>query len=462
MNYNFDVTVIGGGPGGYVAAIQAGKAGKRVCLIERDTLGGTCLNMGCIPTKVFLRTCKILNEVKFSKGLGLTGAELSEVSVDMKALQQRKHAVIKQLINGISALLDHYKVSVIFGTASFKGPHSILVGKESITSEYFVIATGSSAYIPDSIKISGINNIIGSKEFLELDHIPESMIILGGGVIGLEFAYIMNTLGCKTCVIEIADRILPAVDEDISSIVFRQMEKNGIAFFLGANVQAISGNEVSFFHGGMLKKLDASCVLFAMGRKPQLEELDIKAAGIDIGLTAMVCNETMRTNVSNIYAVGDVVGKSMLAQTAFYEATVAIKNICGEFKTVDYGKIPYCVYTNPEIACIGLDELSAKKKYGSENIKVGRFPMRANSKSIIENDINGLVKVIVEKRFGEILGVHMCGNNVTEMISGITVAMNSEATADEFIDSLYPHPSVSEAIGEAFLAAWTGKAIHNI
>lgn len=462
MGYNFDVTVIGGGPGGYVAAIQAGKSGKMVCLIEKDKLGGTCLNMGCIPTTVFLRACKTLNAIKCREFTDLTGADFTDITIDMKALQQRKAAVSNQLVNGVSALLSNYNVTVIHGTASFQGPHSISVGKEIITSEYFVIASGSGAYIPDSIKISGENRILGSREFLELDEVPESMIILGGGVIGLEFAYIMNTLGCKICILELAERILPAVDEDISDIVYRQLEKSGITFFLGAELQSIDGNAVSFFHQGMPKEIEASCLLHAMGRKPYMQNLNPEAAGLSLDHSVLVCDETMRTSVPNIYAVGDVTGKSMLAQTAFYEAVAAVKNICGEHKTVDYSRIPYCVHTSPEIACIGLDESSAKEKYGEGNIKVGKFPLRANGKSIVENDFDGFVKVIIEKNFGEILGVHMCGNNVTEMIYGIAVAMRSEATADEFINSVYPHPSVSEAIGEAFWDAWTGKAIHNI
>ena len=458
MDYSYDLAIIGGGPGGYVAGIKAAQMGKKVCVIEKDRVGGTCLNSGCIPTKVMIKTAKILSEIREASAFAIDGVDPQKLSVSMPRLQERKKTVVGQLTGGIGGLLRANKVEHISGSACFADAHTIKVGERAITSRHIIVATGSKAIIPSFIALEGDNCVLTSAEALELDHIPDRVAIVGGGVIGVEFAYILNKLGSKVTVLELADRILPMVDREVSAMAQKRMEKDGVKFFLGAKVGRVKNNMVICELGGKEQSIQADAVLMAVGRAPNTDGLGAEGIGIEMNRGAIKVDGSMRTNIENIYAIGDVCGKVMLAHTASHEGLTALSVIYGgSHQTINYERIPSCIYLEPEIACIGLSEEEAKKRH--DNVKVGRFPLAANGKSLLEGDTDGIFKVITEGTHGEILGVHLYGKHATEMIFGISSAMTGELTADEILSGIFPHPTVSEALQESFMAA-VGKAIH--
>lgn len=288
---------------------------------------------------------------------------------------------------------------------------------------------------------------------------PASVAIIGGGVIGVEFAFLLNKLGSKVTVLELMDRILPMVDAQVSALAQKRMEREGISFCLGAKVEKVKDNTVHYELNGKPCTVAAGMVLMAVGRVPNVEGLNAEGIGLDFDRKAIKTDARLRTNIPNIYAIGDVNGKAMLAHTASHEGMVAVANLCRQEARMDYGRIPSCIYLEPEIACIGMTEAQAREKHG-ENVKVGTFSMAANGKSLVEGDTDGLFKVITEGRTGEILGVHLYGTHVTDMIGEVSVAMAAEATAEELIHAIHPHPTFNEALGEAFMAAWNGKAIN--
>ena len=457
--YDFDILVIGGGPGGYVAAIKAAREGKKVCIAERGNFGGVCLNEGCIPTKTLIKTANTLHEVKEAAAFGIEGVTPSAVTVSMEKLQKRKQGVVQALVGGVRGLLRGNKVTVKEGAASFVDVHTVAIAGEKVTFEYAIIATGSNVLIPSFIKQEGTNRILTSREALDIDHVPASVAIVGGGVIGVEFAYLFNRLGSTVTVLELMENILPMVDEDVSGMAKKRLEKDGVAFHMGAKVHTVRDNTVLFEKGGKAGSVKADCVLMAVGRVPNTEGLGAETIGIAFEKAAIKTDGRLRTNIANIYAIGDVNGKVMLAHTASHEGIVAVETILGKRIPMDYAKIPSCIYLDPEIACIGLTEKQAKEQ--GRQVKIGTFPMAANGKSLIEGDTDGIAKVIVDAEFGEILGVHLYGKHVTDMIAELSVAMTMEATAEEIMHSIHPHPTVSEALPEAFMAAY-GKAIHRM
>ena len=426
-SYDYEVIVIGAGPGGYETAIKSAQSGKKTAIVE----------------------------AKFA----ISGVDQSALKVDMKKLQERKNGVVKTLTTGVQGLLRANKVTIINGHASFVDTHTIEVEGKTYTSEYFIIATGSDTFMPPFIPLEGNTNVITSREALNIDKLPESIAIIGGGVIGIEFAHVFSHLGSKVTVLELMDHILPMVDEEVSDMAKKRMEKNGVTFYNGAKVQKVKDNSVIYEYNGEEKSVEAEVVLMAVGRVANTDGLNAEGIGIEFEKKAIKTDGYMHTNIPNIYAIGDVNGKVMLAHTASHEGFVAVADICGEGgHEMDYGRIPSCIYLDPEIACIGLTEKQAKEK--SYDIQVGKFPMMANGKSLVEGDTDGIVKVILDKELGEILGVHLYGKHVTDMIGEISVAMNLEATAEEVIGAIHPHPTVSEVMPEAFMAAFYGRAIN--
>ena len=453
----YDITIIGAGPGGYVAAIAAAQQKKRVCIIERAKEGGVCLNEGCIPTKTLIKTVRLANAVKKAGDFGINGIDESKISIDMEKLQTRKKAVVSQLTAGVKGLLIGNGVTIINGTAAFKDKNTVVVGENEVSSDYFIIATGSNARLPAFIKTEGKNNIITSREALETVAVPQKLAIIGGGAIGIEFAYIFSNLGAEVVVFELMEQILPMADTEIVAMVRERLEKTGVRIFTGAKVQAVRNNTICFEHDGKSLEENAECVLMAVGRSPNTEGLNTGAVGLRLEKGAIITDGTMKTNIENIYAVGDVNGVSMLAHTASHEGMIAVKNICGQKKdTLDYSRVPSCIYLEPEIACIGMTEAQAREK---REVKVGRFPLAGNGKALVESETEGVVKVILDAHTDEILGFHMYGIHATDMIGEIAAAMTAEATAWEIINAIHPHPTVSESIPEAFMSAY-GKAIH--
>ena len=456
VDYDFDVFVIGGGPGGYVAAIKAAQNGKKVAIAEMDAMGGTCLNRGCIPTKALLKSVETLNEVKEAYKFGVTGLDTSKTTLDFEKVQERKSEVVGQLVGGVGMLLQKNGVTILNGKATLEDKNTISINDDKYTSKNIIIATGSSIKsLP--IEIDKKMNVITSDEALNMNECPKDIVIIGGGVIGIEIAFFLSGAGSKVTVVEFLPNILPMVDEEISDMVQSDLEASGIKIYTGAAVNKIKANGVVFEKDGKEEEIKTSTVLMAVGRGPRLDGIDCEKLGIMTMKGAISTDEYMRTTVPNIYAIGDVNGKVMLAHTASAEGLVAVDNICGHTKKMKYDNIPSAIYIQPQIASTGLTEKAAKKKYG--NIKVGKFPMVGNGKSKVMGDERGVIKIITEAKYGEIVGVHSYCFNASDMITEGVMAIDLEATAEEMINVIHPHPTVSEAYHEAFHAVHD-KAIH--
>ncbi|KEI99556.1 dihydrolipoamide dehydrogenase [Clostridium botulinum A2B3 87] len=459
------LVVIGGGPGGYVAAIRGAQLGAEVTLIEKEKLGGTCLNVGCIPTKVLLHSSELLNEVKEAKALGI---ELNgEVKVNWPQLQNRKNTVVNTLVSGVSSLLEHNKVKVINGIAAFEGKSSIKVTKdqgesENIQFDNVIISSGSVPFIPP-IEGRELEGVIDSTGALSLDSIPKSMVIIGGGVIGIEFANIFNSLGCKVTVIEMLPFILPPVDREISEILKEKLKKDGIDIYNNCKVTKIQNNnenlKVSFEEDNSKLNIEAQKVLIAVGRRANISNLNLESTGVSIEKGYISVNDNMETNIKGIYAIGDCTGKNMLAHVASDQGIIAVENIMGENKKMDYKTVPACVYTKPELASVGLTEEQAKEN--GIDYKVGKFPLIYNGKSLIMNDTEGFIKIIADKKYEEILGVHILGPRATDLITEAALALRLEATLEEIITTVHAHPTIGEAMKEAALAV-NKEAIHMV
>ena len=453
--YDYDIAVIGGGPGGYVAAIKGAQMGKKTVIFEKEKVGGTCLNVGCIPTKALLRSAQALKEVKEAGKFGVINME-GAPDLDFAKVQARKQGVIGQLVGGVEGLLRGNDATLKKAEAVLTDPHTIQAGGETITAENIIIATGSQAKsLP--ITIDPAAKVLTSKEMLDISEKPDSVAVIGGGVIGIEFAYFLAVIGVKVTVVEFLDRILPMVDEEITSQVTAHLQDLGIEIYTSAKVTEVKSGAVVFEKDGTLQETACDQVLMAVGRGPDLTGIDTEALGIETSRGAIVTDAQLRTSVPNIYAIGDVNGKAMLAHTASMEGIVAVETICGEKASMDYDKIPSAIYIEPEIASIGLTEKQAKEKYGE--IKVGRFPLMANGKAKVAGEERGLAKVICEAKYGEIVGVHLYCIHATDMIAEASVAMKLEATAEEVAMAIHPHPTVSEIMHETMHAVG-GRAIH--
>ncbi|HDK7173921.1 TPA: dihydrolipoyl dehydrogenase [Clostridium botulinum] len=459
------LVVIGGGPGGYVAAIRGAQLGAEVTLIEKEKLGGTCLNVGCIPTKVLLHSSELLHEVKEAKALGIEVNE--EVKVNWPQLQNRKNTVVNTLVSGVSSLLEHNKVKVINGTATFEEKSSIKVTKdqgesENIQFDNVIISSGSVPFIPP-IKGKELEGVIDSTGALSLDSIPKSIVIIGGGVIGIEFANIFNSLGCKVTVIEMLPFILPPVDREISQILKEKLKKDGIDIYNNCKVTKIENSnenlKVSFEEANSKLNIEAQKVLIAVGRRANISNLNLESTGVYIEKGYISVNDSMETNIKGIYAIGDCTGKNMLAHVASDQGIIAVENIMGKNKKMDYKTVPACVYTKPELASVGLTEEQAKER--SIDYKVGKFPLIYNGKSLIMNDTEGFIKIIADKKYEEVLGVHILGPRATDLITEAALALRLEATLEEIITTVHAHPTIGEAMKEAALAV-NKEAIHMV
>lgn len=454
--YDYEIAVIGGGPGGYVAAIKAAQMGKKTVIIEKENFGGTCLNVGCIPTKALLRSAQALNDVKEADKFGVINTEITNIDLDLVKVQDRKKGIIKQLVGGVQGLVKGNGATIKNGVGTLVDAHTIKVGDETITTENVIIATGSQAKsLP--IKIDPAAKVLTSKEMLDISEKPASVAVIGGGVIGIEFAYFLASIGVDVTVVEFLDRILPMVDEEITAQVTANLQKMGIKINTSAKVTEVTADSVKFEKDGTVQEVKCEQVLMAVGRGPDLTGIDTESLGIKTERGAIVTDDKLRTSVPGVYAIGDVNGKAMLAHTASMEGIIAVETICGKNVTMDYSKIPSAIYIEPEIASIGLTEKQAKEKYGE--IKVGRFPLMANGKAKVAGEERGLAKVITEAKYGEIVGVHLYCIHATDMIAEASVAMKLEATAEEVAMAIHPHPTVSEIMHETMHAVG-GRAIH--
>ncbi|HBE9110038.1 dihydrolipoyl dehydrogenase [Clostridioides difficile] len=452
-NHDYDVVVIGGGPGGYLSALKAALLGGRVALVEENILGGTCLNRGCIPTKTYIKTAEILEEID---QLSKRGVKVTvDKEQDIKKAIKYKNRVVKKLTAGVGGLLKSRDVEVFNLKASVKEEHKVILSDGKVLdTENIIIATGSKVRI---LPIKGIesNLIITSTEALDLETVPEELVIIGGGVIGCEFAEIFNSRGSKVTIVEMEDRVIPRMDKELSESLKYSLSKKGINVLTKKKVSEFKeeGNNILVCIEGE-QPIKADLCLYAIGREANLsgiEDLDIK---IDKG--SIVVNSKMETSIPSIYAVGDVTGGVMLAHAAFKMGEVAASNALGLNKEVDLGALPSCVYTIPEVASVGITEEDARKKY---NVKVGKFNFAGNGRALASGQEQGYVKVVADAKYGEILGIHMFGCGVAELINHAASFKALEIPTDEASELIFGHPCTSEALMEA-LADVNGECLH--
>lgn len=447
------VAVIGGGPGGYIAAIRAAQLGAKVTLIEKDKLGGTCVNVGCIPTKALIHSADFYREVQNSSHMGI----IAEANVDWEKVQANKNKITTGLSKGIASLMMSNKIKVVTGAAEFISPSRLKVIKgdgteETVEADRIIIASGSVPAIPP---IPGIDNknCIDSTGALNLPEIPKSMVIIGGGVIGIEFASLYNAFGTKVTVIEMLPKLLPMMDGELAAIARNQLVKSGIEIHTEAQVLAIEdcsqGAKVKVSMNGKEEYFDAEKILVAVGRLIVTSSLRLENAGIANERGRIIVDEKQHTNIANIYAIGDCIGKVMLAHTASAQGEVAAENAMGIESVYDESTNPSCVYIHPEFAGVGLTEEKAKDQ--NINYVVGKFPLIANAKSRIMGCSNGVIKIIADAKYKEILGVHIIGPRATDIIAEGALAIRLEATVEELISTIHAHPTVAEAIREAAL-----------
>ncbi|MCD6486220.1 MAG: dihydrolipoyl dehydrogenase [Syntrophobacterales bacterium] len=442
------ITIIGGGTGGYPAAIRAARMGAEVTLIEKDLLGGVCLNRGCIPTKSLLQTANVINTMKKSEVFGVM---CKGYNVDFNAVMNRKKMVSNQLSDGVKKLLTLKNVRVIEGTAALVDDKTVEIKEtgEKVKSDAILIATGST---PAKIPIEGMDgpDVLNSNDVLEMKSLPKSVVIIGGGVISCEFARFLSTVGTDVTILELMPNIIPEMDMEITSILHAILEASGIKIFTNANVKKITHkkgvNTVNYGLEGKDYTVKSEKIISTVGRKPDLDALNVAGLGIATEKGAIVVNEYMETNVPGIYAAGDITGGIMLAHVSTAEGECAVRNAMGEVTQMSYRVVPSCIYTDPEIASVGFTEKQAAE---IADIKVGRFPFRGNGKAMVINKTEGMVKVISEKKYGEILGVHIIGPHATDMISEAVLGMSMEMTEEELAHAIHPHPTLSEAVMEA-------------
>lgn len=460
--HEIDVVIIGGGPGGYVAAIKGAHLGLRVVLIEKDKLGGVCLNRGCIPTKALVSTAEMLNHLQRAEEFGI---QVKDYSFDFPAIMKRKDLITQRLSFGVGQLMKANQIRVIRGEGQIIEPGTVEVldaegQKEIIKTRNIIIATGSKVM---RLPIPGIDNegVITSDDALSLSELPSKMIIIGGGVVGIEFAGIFNTLGVEVTVVEMLPRILLPIDEEIARRLAQLLKRKGIEILTDCKVKEIKKNhqnlEVLVSTTDGEKKLETEKVLLAAGRLPDLGGIDVQRLGIELDGKAIKVDEKMKTNIPGIYAVGDVVGKIMLAHVASREGIVAVENIAGKEVLMDYRVVPNCVFSMPEVASVGLTEEEARKE--DNNIKISKFPFMANGKALGMGETEGMVKMIVNADTSELLGVHILGAHASDLIAEGTLALSLDATAFEIVNTIHAHPTLAETIAEA-AEGLIGKPIH--
>ena len=460
---NYDVIVIGSGPGGYVTAIRASQLGFKTAIIEKESLGGICLNWGCIPTKALLKSAQVFEYLNHSKEYGISA---DNIKADFNAVVKRSRDVADGMSKGIQFLMKKNKIDVIMGTATVKAGKKVEVkaadGKlTTLDGKHIIIATGARSRVLPNLPQDG-KKIIGYREAMSLTKQPKSMVVVGSGAIGVEFAYFYATMGTKVTIVEFMPNIVPVEDEEVSKQLEKSFKKIGIEIMTEASVESVDTKGADCKVNVKTKTgnvtLDAEIVLSAVGIQANIENLGLEALGIKTDKGKIVTDKYYATNVPGYYAIGDCVGGQALAHVASAEGITCVEKIAGvHTEAIDYGNIPGCTYCQPEVASVGLTEKQAKEK--GYTLKVGKFPFSASGKASASGAKDGFIKLIFDAKYGELLGAHMIGANVTEMIAEIVAVRKLETTGHELIKTVHPHPTMSEAIMEAAAAAY-GEVIH--
>jgi dihydrolipoamide dehydrogenase len=461
---SFDLVVLGGGPGGYVAAIRAAQLGMQTAVVEREHLGGICLNWGCIPTKALLRTSELYHLMHHLDQFGLSA---KEISFDAAKVVARSRAVAKQLSNGVAYLLRKNKVTVFDGEGKLAGAGKLAVAKDGklvadLAAKHIIVATGARARSLPGLEPDG-KLVWTYKEAMVPAAIPKSLLVVGSGAIGIEFASFYRDMGAEVTVVEVLERVLPVEDEEISAFARKSFEKQGIKIHTSATVKSLKRGRANVTAqieaGGKAFEVTAERVILAIGITGNVEEIGLEGTGVKVERSHIVADEWLRTGEPGVYAIGDVVGPPWLAHKAMHEGVICVEHIAGlnDVHPLDTRNIPGCTYCRPQVASVGLTEKAARE--AGHEVRVGHFPFIGNGKAIASGEPEGMVKTVFDAKTGELLGAHMVGAEVTELIQGYAIAKTLETTEAELIRTIFPHPTISETMHEAVLVAY-GRALH--
>ena len=457
---NYDIVVVGGGPGGYVAAIKASQLGSKVALVEGDRIGGVCLNYGCIPTKTLLRSAKLYQDLMHAESFGIDIDRPEDVKVNWANLMKRKDGVVGKIVGGVEQLVKFNKIDVYKGYGRALDANTVVVGDETLKAKNLILATGSSVMVPE---IEGLKaamesgHVIDSTGAINLENQPKTITILGGGVIAVEFATLFNSLGTKVTVIQRSDVILKMLDADVRNTIQRHLTSIGVEIVTSAKIDKIDGGTVHYSVDGKTMSVTSDKILSSLGRVPNLKGFE--SLGIKVDKRGVVVDNHMETSVKGVYAIGDMCGKMMLAHVASAEGIVAAEAIHGSRNTIDYNKVPSCIYSFPEVGVIGYSEEAAVA--AGYDVGTSTFPLSANGKAVAEGETTGFVKIVHDKKYGEVIGVHIVASHATDMIAEAAVSMELEGTIYDIAKTVHPHPTLSEIVMEAAHGA-VDKPIHII
>jgi len=455
-----DVTIIGTGPGGYVAAVRAAQLGLKVAVVEREELGGICLNRGCIPTKAMLRSADLLTTMRHSIDYGILA---DNVTVDFEKVVARREKVVKQLTSGVGSLLRSYGVEIVRGTGMLTERGKVKVTGDTdttINTKNVIVATGSS---PSKLPIPGADGpgVIDSDGALALREIPKSMLIIGGGAVGSEWACVFSAFGTKVTLVEMLPTLLPLEDEDMGRTLQRSFQRQGVTVHTEAKLEEISQGDDGLSVGvltlkdGKQERIAAEKVLVGVGRRPNSSGIGLESMGVKTDRRGFIeVDDRLRTSVGNIFAIGDITGKQLLAHLASHQGVAAAEAIAGTGHPMDYKAVPACTYTHPEVASVGLSEKKARE--AGYDVRIGKFPFQANGRALTYGEAEGLVKVVADAKYGELLGMHIIGPTASELIPEATLGIRLEATLEDIIGTIHAHPTLAEAVGEAAWAAMGG------
>ncbi len=455
---SYDVAILGSGPGGYVAAIRAAQAGMSVAIIEEREFGGTCLNRGCIPSKALIESTKVYHLLEKAASFGV---KASKPEIDFPAMMERKNKIVAMLRGGVEALMKKNKIEVLRGRGRVKDKNSFIVstndGEAEVRARTLILATGSEPLEIPAFPFDG-ENILSSNHALGLERTPKNLLIVGGGYIGCEWASIFSALGCPVTIVEMMDSLMPMLDAELVRELAKRFKKAGVDIHLKTKVESISSGGA-----GVTAKLDSGeelefeKVIVSVGRKLNSDALGLEEVGIDIEKGAIKVNEFMQTSVPNVYAIGDVTGRMLLAHVAYRQANIAVGHIAGGSEAMNYRVVPACVFTYPEIGTVGMTETEAKE--AGESVKTGKFSYRASGKALCMGETDGFVKLVARESDGEILGAHIIGPHATDIVAEAALAMQLECTAEELVRTIHAHPTIAESLAEA-ADGLLGKAVH--
>ncbi|ERI94871.1 dihydrolipoyl dehydrogenase [Clostridiales bacterium oral taxon 876 str. F0540] len=453
----YDIVVLGGGPGGYVAAIKAAQLGAKTALIEKENVGGVCLNVGCIPTKTLLKSAKVYEDIMQSEKFGIDIFDKSSVNINLDNLMKRKDSIVNKLTGGVKVLLKQNGVDVYNGYGEAIDKNTLLVNGETLKTKNLIIATGSSAFIPNTKGLKEAlekGYAITSTEALTIDKIPKKFIVVGGGVVGVEFAALYNAIGSKVTILQ-RSQILRSLDKDVREAMEKILRSKGIDIVYDIDIEEYENNKVVCKVNGERKIYEGDKILISIGRTPNLKGTE--KLNLSVDKKGIVTDEKLRTNIEGVYAIGDVNGKYMLAHVASAEGIAAVENIMGKEEKINYDKVPSCIYTFPEVGVVGLSEEEARER--GHKVITSTFPMTANGKAMAEGETDGFVKIVADEQYGEVLGVHIIASHATDMIAEAVTTLELEGTVHDLAKAVHPHPTLSEVVMEAAHGA-IGKPIH--